>query len=114
MIYSIKLGAEGRNRDLIADIKQSLYMIVFTSKTERIYLPDYGADALSYLDKPLWVTQSLQVGIAENVAKYEKRIRLDEVDVLSVEPEKGLIRIGLSCTINESGLREYFELSNAL
>ncbi|MBE8578641.1 GPW/gp25 family protein [Vibrio sp. OPT18] len=114
MIYSLKLGSQGRNTDLIADIKQSLYMIVFTSKGERIYLPDYGADALSYIDKPIWVAQSLQVGIAESVAKYEKRVRLDEVNINYVVPEKGLISIGLSCTINETGLREYFELSNVL
>ncbi|MEK2038090.1 GPW/gp25 family protein [Vibrio parahaemolyticus] len=114
MIYSLKLGGEGRNATLLDDIKQSLYMIIYTSKTERIYLPDYAADALAYLDKPMWFMSKLQVAIAESVAKYEKRITLDSVKIVSVEPTKGLIRLGLSCTINETGVREYFELSNQL
>ncbi|MCE7729626.1 GPW/gp25 family protein [Vibrio campbellii] len=112
MIYSLKLGGSGRNTTLLDDITQSLYLIIFTSKTERIMMPDYAADALSYLDKPMWAMSKLQVSIAESVAKYEKRVRLESVDILAVEPAKGLIKIGLSCTINETGVREYIELSN--
>lgn len=112
MIYSLKLGGSGRNTTLLDDIKQSLYLIIFTSKTERIMTPDYAADALSYLDKPMWAMSKLQVGIAESVAKYETRVRLESVEILSVDPIKGLINIGLSCTINELGVREYIELSN--
>lgn len=113
MIYSLKLGGDGRNATLLEDIHQALYMIIYTSKTERIHMPDYAADALSYLDKPYWAVQGLQVAIAESVAKYEKRVTLTEVLVTSLKPEAGLITIALSCKINESGVREYFEFSNA-
>lgn len=113
MKYSLKLGGDGRNATLTEDIYQALYLIIYTSKTERIHMPDYAADALSYLDRPLWAAQGLQVAIAESVAKYEKRVTLDEVRVVSVKPEIGLVAINLSCKINESGVREYFEFSNA-
>lgn len=113
MIYSLKFDSDGRNTTLMDDIRQSLSMIVFTSKNERIYLPNYGADALSYLDKPLWELTKLQVAIVEMTAKYEKRVTVKEVVITSTDAQKGLMRLRLECVINASGLREYFEISNA-
>ncbi len=113
MIYSLKFNSDERNASLLDDIRQSLSMIIFTSKNERIYLPDYGADALAYLDKPPWELVKLQVAIVEQTAKYEKRVTVKEVVIISADPQKGIVRLGLQCVINVSGLREYFEISNA-
>lgn len=93
MIYSTVLYGEGRNTALKEDIKQSLFLIIFTGKGERIYLPDYGADALSYLDKPQWEQQRLIVSIAESVRKYEPRVSVDSIDVVSSSLKDGIISI---------------------
>lgn len=93
MIYSTTLYGKGRNTTLKEDIKQSLFLIIFTGKGERIYLPGYGADALSYLDKPQWEWQRLIVSIAESVKKYEARVSIDSLEVVSSSLKDGIIAI---------------------
>lgn len=112
MIYSLKLKSDGRNTTMLDDIRQSLSMIIYTSKGERIYMHDYGADALAYLDKPPWEIVKLQVAIVEQAAKYETRVAVKEVSVSSVDAERGIMKIKLLCIINATGIREYIELSN--
>ncbi|MCG6380301.1 GPW/gp25 family protein [Vibrio fluvialis] len=113
MTYSLKFAASGRNTDLVSDIKQSLFMIVYTGKSERIYMPDYAADALEYVDKPQWEVQGLKVSIAEAVAKYEPRVRLEGIIVYQTDLPQGIIGIKLSCQILATGQSEVFDFTNA-
>ncbi|EGR1309323.1 hypothetical protein D9A28_05045 [Vibrio cholerae] len=113
MTYSLKFAASGRNTDLVSDIKQSLFMIVYTGKGERIYMPDYAADALEYVDKPQWEVQGLKVSIAESVAKYEPRVRLESIIVYQTDLPQGIIGIKLSCQILATGQSEVFDFTNA-
>ncbi|WP_417883045.1 GPW/gp25 family protein [Vibrio rumoiensis] len=113
MNYSLKLNGEGRNEDLLSDIRQALYMIIYTGKTERIYMPDYAADALAYLDKPQWEVQRLKVSIAESIAKYEPRVRLDEIVVSQSEDlQQGIIRIKLTAKVLATGDSQVFDFTN--
>lgn len=113
MTYSLKLGGRGRNTDLVSDIKQALYLIVYTGKTERIYMPDYAADALEYVDKPQWEVQRLKVSIAESVTKYEPRVRLERVQVVQTDLPQGIIGIKLTCQVLATGQSEAFDFTNA-
>lgn len=113
MDYSLKLNGSGRNTDLVSDIRQSLYMIIYTGKTERIYMPDYAADALAYLDKPPWEVQQLKVSIAESVAKYEPRVRLDSVEVIQTNLPNGIIGIRLACQIIATNQSNVFDFTNS-
>ncbi|NAW59315.1 MULTISPECIES: GPW/gp25 family protein [unclassified Vibrio] len=112
MTYSMKLNGRGRHTDLVSDIKQSLFMIVYTGKGERIYRPDYAADALAYLDKPQWEVQGLKVSIAESVAKYEPRVRLESIIVTQTDLPQGIIGIKLSCQILATSQSEVFDFTN--
>lgn len=103
MIYSTILYSSGRNATLKGDIKQSLFLIIFTGKGERIYLPDYGADALSYIDKPQWEWQRLIVSIAESVKKYEPRVSVDSLEVVSSSLKDGIIAIKAVYEILDTG-----------
>ncbi len=113
MTYSMKFAGSGRNTDLVSDIKQALFMIVYTGKRERIHMPDYAADALEYIDKPQWEVQSLKVSIAESVAKYEPRVRLESVVVYQTDLPLGIIGIKLSCQILATRESEVFDFTNA-
>lgn len=77
-MYAIKLGG-GRCQNVLDDIQQSLRIIIYTPKGVRIYDPDYGCDALAYIDRPQWEMQRLMIDITNQVAKYEKRIQLQEI-----------------------------------
>ncbi|HIF9333076.1 TPA: GPW/gp25 family protein [Photobacterium damselae] len=78
-MYAIKLGSGGRCKNIIEDIHQSLRVIIYTPKGTRIFDPEYGCDALAYIDRPQWEMQKLMIDITNQVAKYEKRIRLQEI-----------------------------------
>lgn len=79
-MFSIRLNGDGRCETLEEDISQSLRLILFTPKGTRIYQPEYGCDAMSYIDRPIWTLQQLIVDIAKQVAKYETRITLERVE----------------------------------
>ncbi|TCL30427.1 hypothetical protein EDB52_101714 [Vibrio crassostreae] len=88
-------------------------MIVYTGKGERIYMQDYAADALEYIDKPQWEVQGLKVSIAESVAKYEPRVKLDSIVVTQTDLPQGIIGIKLSCQILATGQSDVFDFTNA-
>ena len=83
MILSMRLFGDGVNTSLIDDINQSIFTIIFTNKGEKIYDPDYGASALDYIDKPHYLAQSLIVNIGEAVAKYEPRVKMTSINIIT-------------------------------
>ncbi len=111
-MYSLKLYSDGRNQTLEQDIEQALFMICFTSPTERIYMPDYAAGALDYIDKPIWALQKLQVAIARSVSKYEPRVTLNEVQIINRDLAAGKIALRLEYRINDTGQYKSTFLTN--
>lgn len=80
MKYSLRVNGIGRCETLDEDISQSLQIILFTPKGNRIYHADYGCDAMSYIDRPIWALQQLMVDIAKQVSRYEPRVVLERVE----------------------------------
>lgn len=99
----MKLYALEQNEDELDDIKQSLWMLLFTSKGERIYLPDYGVGVLDYIDRPHYQAQRLMVDIAEGVDEFEPRVKLSKLDILPTALDKGRITVVLTCTVVATG-----------
>ncbi len=100
MNNALKLFGYGYNARLVDDIKQSIFAIIFTSKGEKIYMPEYGASALDYIDKPHYECQHLMVAISEQVAEYESRVKLNTIDVMTGDGLKvGKIAISMSFKI---------------
>ncbi|MDG2564414.1 GPW/gp25 family protein [Vibrio parahaemolyticus] len=100
MNNALKLFDYGYNAQLVDDIKQSIFAIIFTSKGEKIYMPEYGANALDYIDKPHYECQQLMVAISEQVAEYEPRVKLSTIDVITGNSLKdGKIAISMSFKI---------------
>lgn len=83
MNYSIELFGYGYAETMFDEIKQSLFAIIFTSKGEKIYMPEYGAGALDYIDKPHYEAQKLMVSISEQVTMYESRVKLTTINVIT-------------------------------
>lgn len=100
MNYSLKLFDYGYNTELFDDIKQSLFTIIFTSKGEKIYMPEYGAGALDYIDKPHYQCQQLMVSISEQVAIHETRVKLTTINVITgTDLQRGKIAIAMTYKI---------------
>ncbi|MBE8578712.1 GPW/gp25 family protein [Vibrio sp. OPT18] len=106
-MYAIRLNGEGRCETLKEDVLQSLKILLHTPKGTRIYDPEYGCDAMSYVDRPQWEMSSLMVEITKQVNKYEKRITLGQLFVGPSEMDNGQFAIRASMTIHETG--EYLD-----
>ena len=84
-MYAIKLNGDGRCKTLLEDIQQSLKILLNTPKGTRIYDPDYGCDAMAYVDRPQWEMQMLMVEITKQVKRYEPRIELQQIFIIGAD-----------------------------
>ncbi len=109
-MYAIKLNGTGRCKTLLEDILQSIKILLNTPKGSRIYDPDYGCDAMAYVDRPQWEMQMLMVEITKQVKKYEPRIELKQIFILGSEIEQGKFTIKGSFTVIETN-ETYQEVS---
>lgn len=78
----------------IADITQSIYLILSTIKGSDPLRPTFGSDAYMYLDKPMNDVQPMLVyEIYQAVEQWEKRIFLNSVRVINTAFDKKAINI---------------------
>ena len=89
------------------DIKQSLEILLNTTKGERIMLPEYGCDLQSFLFESINDSKMhlLQEMIRSAILNYEPRIELHEVIIDHSSYQDGIIRIKLDYTIETTNTR---------
>ncbi len=109
----IKLYTLEQNEDELDDIKQSLWVLLFTSKGERIYQPDYGVGVLDYIDRPHYQAQRLMVDIAEAVDVFETRVKLSKLDILPTDLNQGRITVVLTCIVIATGQQHSLTFNEA-
>lgn len=99
------VGVEMVEKEL--DIKQSLEILLSTSKGERIMLPDYGCDLHSYLFESINDSKMhlLQEIIRSAIIKFEPRIELNDIIIDRSDYQEGIIRIKLDYTIETTNTR---------
>ena len=86
MSYGMKLHNQGINLTLLEDVKDSLELLIFTPKGQRIYDPNYGTLLFSYLDKPIeFIKSRLIANISDAIFSYEPRIELLNISILDSE-----------------------------
>ncbi|ANS86931.1 hypothetical protein VSVS12_03222 [Vibrio scophthalmi] len=110
MKYAIRLDGEGRCQTLKEDVLQSLKVLLHTPKGTRIYDPEYGCDAMSYVDRPQWEMSKLMVDITRQVKKYEPRIEMSQIFVVASEMALGQFSIRATFTLLETG-EQFREIS---
>jgi phage baseplate assembly protein W len=89
------------------DIEQSLQIILSTSLNERIMNSGFGCDLRQFLfgeiDNSL-ISQLRNI-IERALLKYEPRIKVEKVDVLTAEASNGLLNISVSYLVPASNNR---------
>ena len=89
------------------DIKQSLEILLNTTKGERIMLPNYGCDLQSFLFESISNTKMhlLKELIRTSILTYEPRINLNNVIIDHADYLEGIIRVKLDYTIETTNTR---------
>lgn len=84
-----------------ASIEQSLKILLSTNHHERVRRDNYGAELRRFMFEEISYTllHELQTLVENLIARYELRIKVDEVDVAVSEDQKGLILIHIHYTI---------------
>jgi len=83
------------------DIKQSLEILLGTSLGERLMVPEYGCDLMTYLFDAISTTRVhfLRELIRTAILKYEPRIDLNEIHIDQTDYLEGIIRIKVDYSI---------------
>ncbi len=89
------------------DIKQSLEILMNTSKGERIMLPDYGSDLHDFLFDSISNSNLhlLQDIIKTAILRYEPRIRVNDILIDHEQYLDGIIKIEIDYTIETTNTR---------
>jgi len=82
------------------DIRQSLIILLSTTKGERVMQPDYGANMEELLFEPLTISMAkrMSVQIEKAILFFEPRIKVDDVNFV-LDAENGLVEIRIEYTI---------------
>ena len=95
--------------NLIEDIEQSIEVILLTQKGEKIFEPEFGCDVWSLLDSNIEKTPLIIASIYDALDKWEKRIKVEKVNIKSIDSNTGSINLEISYTIKETGERNVFQ-----
>ena len=88
-------------------VKESLYLILMTQKTERFLRPEFGSDLMAYtfMDINLTSLNILERNITEQILTQEPRIQDLSIETDSTT-KPGCLIINLGYTLIESNVRD--------
>ncbi len=88
-------------------IKESVYLILGTQKTERLQRPEFGSDTMSYvfMEPSKTKLHILERRLAETVLSQEPGIRDLNIEA-SLSDEKGELIVRAEYTVREGGRRD--------
>jgi hypothetical protein len=108
--FSVKVNSRGNVNFVYyhESIKQSIQLILGTSKGERIMRPDFGCEIndLVFAPNNSNTHSLLAYYIEEALAKWEPRIILEKVEAVSNEQDESRIDIQISYKVRE--INTYF------
>ena len=91
--------------NLLEDINQSIEVILFTRKGEKIFEPEFGCGIWELLDRGIEQIPVLIASIYDALNKWEKRIKIDKVNIKSFDPSSGQVSIEINYTVRETNER---------
>lgn len=89
------------------DIRESIGIILRTSRGERVMRPDFGTDIMEYMFSPAGenMEDSLAAEVQEDLLYLEPRIRDVDVKVRRSEGPEGVITVDVAYTIRSTNSR---------
>ena|ERR1044071_9519879 len=94
----------------VADIHESLRILLGTTPGERVMLPLYGCDLWRMVFRDLTVTlmTELKDMVEQAILLWEPRIDVLAVDVVQDPEQDGLVRIGVEFVVRRTNTRSNF------
>lgn len=92
------------------DIRQSIRILLSTTRGERLLHPDYGCNLTQFMFEPLnyELVQRIKQEVYTSITKWERRIQNLEINLFQDTAEESRIVIGISYTI--AALQEQDEI----
>ncbi|MCR4657934.1 MAG: GPW/gp25 family protein [Lachnospiraceae bacterium] len=88
-------------------VKEALYLILMTQRTERITRPDFGSDILNYayMDTGTTMLSILRRDITQTIMRQEPRVSDLEVTV-ELNERRGMVLINIDYLVSETNSRD--------
>jgi len=86
------------------DIKEAIWIILATSKGERVMRPDFGSGIYDFVFAPINTATIglVEESVREALTTYEPRIELLSVEVSTEEADKGKLLIGINYRVRNT------------
>jgi hypothetical protein len=104
--FAVNVDARGNIQmsEYEEDIKEAIWIILATSKGERVMRPDFGSGIYNYVFAPI---NTATIGLVENsvrevITLYEPRIELLNVEVSTEEADEGKLLIGIDYRVRDT------------
>lgn len=95
--WQAQIGAIGRRVYGVAEIEQSIRIILMTIKGAVPLRPDFGCNAFLYLDEPITTARpNIVREVTAALTRWEKRIKIEAV---TVEADEAALIVSISWTI---------------
>ncbi len=88
-------------------VKESIYLILMTQRTERLAREDFGSEIMSYtfMDTSITMMNIMRRNLTQTILSQEPRISDLEVDT-EFNDRQGMILIRISYTVSETNTRD--------
>lgn len=88
-------------------VKESVYLILMTQKTERFLRPEFGSNLMSYtfMDINMTTVNMMIRSLTEQILKQEPRIR-DVVITTDSQVKEGCLLVNIDYTIRSNHVRD--------
>ncbi len=97
--WQAKIGDIGRCVYGVAEIEQSIRIIIMTIKGSVPLRPDFGCDAFLYIDEPITTARpNIVREVTASLTRWEKRIKVESV---SVTPADAALIVTIIWTIDD-------------
>ncbi len=84
--WQAKIGEIGRRVYGVAEIEQSIRIIITTIKGSVPLRPDFGCDAFLYIDEPITTARpNIVREVTTALTRWEKRIKVESVSVTPID-----------------------------
>ncbi|HSE42647.1 MAG TPA: GPW/gp25 family protein [Acidobacteriota bacterium] len=89
------------------DIKEAIWIILSTSKGERVMRPDFGCGIHDLVFAPINLTtvNLIQDGVREALTLWEPRIELMKVEVLTDRADEGKLQVSIDYRVRTTNNR---------
>jgi phage baseplate assembly protein W len=84
-------------------VKSDLAHLLLTKKGDRLYMPDFGTDLITFLFDPVdSITKNdMKRAVQESIDKYIPNLQVDDIVITVVEDNENALKVRVEYTVTE-------------